>query len=455
MSASSVAIISFGAILLIGFALLIYRYYTNKNKGGERDIIFNFLEEDQTNYKRFATFKNADIKKQDIVNGGFKYTDDFTGTFIFTFEIELSEILKEKEFLKLIHNDNNGVKKDYEFNIDKNSPLQTVTIVPFDSSSDMRGFHYFDIYVDNTFYGTKSYRLLDDEVDFILTSDYDSVNMTPAQIITPESFSYQVEYSSIPRVKLMPYRRYAAEKSGYNREFAGATLLNDPNDAPLSINQLLKDVRIIRANNRGGVKIQSNSDEDLYLIILPEPYSTSVDSIYINYKVATFVRSTLEDATIFYLHNVTNEDNYFVDYFGTLETNESLSPTNNNLVKIGDQPTGEGCYFMLFRTSVRKTSRQGDLLFLDFLDNVTIPNTYSSQLSDTGIPMVRWRDINKHTCKSENLESENLETESMNNIKRARTCMVFHMEDVLFEPDPSFASASSAGQTFFDRFSVR
>lgn len=59
MSASSVAIISFGAILLIGFALLIYRYYKTKNEDGGPDIIFNFLEKDETNYRKFATFKKC------------------------------------------------------------------------------------------------------------------------------------------------------------------------------------------------------------------------------------------------------------------------------------------------------------------------------------------------------------------------------------------------------------
>lgn len=443
MSASSVAIISFGAILLIAFALLIYRYYKTKNEDDEPDIIFNFLEKDETNYRRFATFKKADIRKQNIVNGGFEYTDDFTGTFIFTFEIELSEILKEQEFLKLIHNDNNGIKKEYVFNIDKNSPTQTVTVIPFDSSSDMRGFHYFDIYVDNTFYGTKSYKLLDEEVDFVVNSQYDSVNMTPAQIITPESFSYQIEYSITPRVKLMPYRRFAAEKR--KSEESGVVL--DSNDTPWHINQLLKDVRIIKANERGGVRIQSNSDEHLYLTILPESYSTSVDSIHINYKVATFARSTAEDATIFYLHNVTNEDNYFHD-FTTLETNDRLSSANDNLVKIGDQPTGHGCYFMLLRTSM--THPMSDLMFLDFLADVTVPNAYSSEFlgmctnnlttgyvydcsdNSRGIPMVLWRDINKDTCKSPILVAGTPEDEieTMNNVKRARTCMVFHMEDV-------------------------
>lgn len=444
MSASSVAIISFGAILLIGFALLIYRYYKTKNEDGGPDIVFNFLEKDETNYRKFATFKNADIRKQNIVNGGFKYTDDFTGTFIFTFEIELSEILKEQEFLKLIHNDNNGIKKEYVFNIDKNSATQTVTVIPFDSSSDMRGFHYFDIYVDNTFYGTKSYKLLDDEVDFIVNSQYDSVNMTPAQIITPESFSYRIEYSTTPRVRFMPYTTFAAKKTGEDWK-----LKTHVNDAPWHINKLFTDVRIIRANSKGGVKIQSHSDEHIYLTILPETYNTSVGSVTINYKVADFVSSTPEDASIFYLHNVTNEDNYY-DHFKTLETNERLSPTNDNLVKIGDQPTGHGCYFMLLRTSTDTRDIQGDgsivnfndLTFLDFLNDVTVPDAYSTRFSEMctnlwggesnlcennrrGIPMVLWRDINKDTCKTSNDE-----TESLNNVKKARTCMVFHMEDV-------------------------
>ena len=440
MSASSVAIISFGAILLIGFALLIYRYYKTKNEDGGPDIIFNFLEKDETNYRKFATFKNADIRKQNIVNGGFKYTDDFTGTFIFTFEIELSEILKEQEFLKLIHNDNNGIKKEYVFNIDKNSATQTVTVIPFDSSSDMRGFHYFDIYVDNTFYGTKSYKLLDDEVDFIVNSQYDSVNMTPAQIIIPESFSYQIEYSTTPRVRFMPYTTFAAKKSGEYTKFKTPLV----NDAPQHINNLFTNVRIIKANSRGGVKIQSHSDENLYLTIIQKTYNTSVGSITINYKVADFVSSTLEEASIFYLHNVTNEDNY-VDHFKTqLEPDKRLSPTNDNLVKIGDQPTGHGCYFMLFRTSTDpsygSSSNHNDLTFLDFLNDVTVPDAYSTfsecfsigtqstylcEDDHRGIPMVLWRDINKDTCKTPDDE-----TESLNNVKKARTCMVLHMEDV-------------------------
>lgn len=381
MSASGVAIISFAAILLILFGLLFYKYYKNKNEAGDQNIIFNFnvdVEKDQTNDREFVIVKNANVRKQSIVDGGFKYTNDFSGTFIFALELELSEILRDKEILKVVHTDNEGTRNEYETDINKDLLTQNITIVPFNNTIDLRGFHYFDIYVDNKFYGTKSYKIMEDEADFIISSNYDAVDMNPTQLIVPETFSYKIEYSSIPVISIKP----ALNKSTY--------------DSPKEFKDLLNNVRFIQANNSGGVKIQSHADENLFLTILTEPYN----SLNINYKVAGFKQSTLENASVFYIHNVSNDNNY--------ADNTEIDYSDNNLIKIGDKSTGEECYFMFFKTDTRFVDQS-------FLSEDSWQGSFTNQ---RGVPMVLWKDINQETCGS------------IENVKWSRTNMLFRIEDL-------------------------
>jgi hypothetical protein len=323
MSSSSVAIIGFASLLLIVFGIFIYRYYKNKNEGGPNDpFIFNFtIQEDKTNEFEYAVVKEVKLIKKTMEYGGFQYDDQFKGRFIFNMLMDVSEKLNGKR-LKIVHTDNYDQQNIREALI--NGTEVEISIPVMDQRKDARGMHIFEIYVDDLYYGIKIFNITNTEIstETSYSQRYNSYKLEPETFIDGDSFSYELEYSRIPISSIKPVSSESALKNG-----------------------ILSNVRIISAGYDGAVKLESDVNDGMFLNI----FSTN------NGMIAQFTESTVEDASKFYFHNISEP---YEKYY--------ILPSNKNVVKIGDRDNGVGCYFLN-----------------------SIPRAESADM----IPMTRWIDI--------------------------------------------------------------
>jgi hypothetical protein len=351
MSSSSVAIIGFASLLLIVFGIFIYRYYKNKNEGGPNDpFIFNFtIQEDKTNEFEYAVVKELKLIRKPMTYGGFRYDDQFTGRFIFNMIMDVSEKLNGKR-LKIVHTDNYDKENTREALI--NGTEVEISIPVMEQSKDARGLHIFEIYVDDLYYGIKIFNITNTETNFSQFSN--SYKLEPETFIDGESFSYELEYSRIPISSIKPVSSRSTLQNG-----------------------ILSKVRIISAGYDGAVKLQSDVNDVMFLNI----FSTN------DGMIAQFTESTVEDASKFYFHNISEpydkyNDGTVVDYL-----QKYIFPTKN-VVKIGNRDNGVDCYFLN-----------------------SIPRAESADM----IPMTRWIDIRP---QPERLRPEQL------------TGLLFSLEDV-------------------------
>jgi hypothetical protein len=309
MSSSSVTIIGFASLLLLVFGIFIYRYYKNKNEGGQNDpFIFNFAaQEDKTTEFEYAVVKEMKLVRKTMEYGGFRYDGQFTGTFIFNMLLDVSEKLNGKR-LKIVHSDN----------YDKESTRETIitgtevdiSIPVMDQSKDARGVHIFEIYVDDLYYGIKIFNITNTETSY--TQLYESYKIEPETFIDGDSFSYELEYSRIPISSIKPVS-------------SQSTLQND----------ILSKVRIISAGYDGAVKLQSDENNDMFLNIFSRNDG----------MVAQFTESTIEEASKFYFHNISEPYNKYND--GTVvDYLQNYIFPENNIVKIGNRDNGVDCYFL-------------------------------------------------------------------------------------------------------------
>jgi hypothetical protein len=329
MSSSSVTIIGFASLLLLVFGIFIYRYYKNKNEGGPNDpFIFNFTaQEDKTTEFEYVVVKEMKLIRKTMEYGGFQYDDQFTGTFIFNMLMDVSEKLNGKR-LKIVHSDNYDKENTRETLI--NGTEVEISIPVMYQSKDARGVHIFEIYVDDLYYGIKIFNITNTETSY--TQLYESYKIEPETFIDGDSFSYELEYSRIPISSIKPVSSESTLQNG-----------------------ILSKVRIISAGYDGAVKLQSDVNDVMFLNI----FSTN------NGMIAQFTESTVEDASKFYFHNISEpydkyNDGTVVDYL-----QKYIFP-ENNVVKIGNRDNGVDCYFLN-----------------------SIPRAESADM----IPMTRWIDI--------------------------------------------------------------
>lgn len=278
--AASIAIIGFGSIILILFIVLLYMYYKDKDNASP---LFNFIFNRDAQQNKTTATEYAEITLFTIAKQNDKY--------IITIDITVPDTLLDKKItVKHTNFKNNDANEG-----SMTSTMNTLSITLKPNNQDLAGINIIDIYVNDEYFGTKVYEL---SKTLALLSNNTSSAVDPATIVDTSSFSYSLEYASVPSVKIEP--------------------IGNVNDIDYA------KCRIIQSNSSGGVKIQSR-DGSRYLDI-------SYDSE--GNMMAGFTGAvSYENAATFYFHNVTDVNNYNGDQ-------SSLSK-----VKIGNKDTGDGCYF--------------------------------------------------------------------------------------------------------------
>ena len=281
--AASIAIIGFGSIILILFVVLLYMYYKDKDNASP---LFNFIFNTDAQQNKSTATEYAEITLFSIAKQNDKY--------IITIDVTVPDTLLDKKItIKHTNFKNNDTNEG-----SITSTMNTISVTVKPTNQDLAGINIIDVYVNDEYFGTKVYEL---SKTLALLSNNTSSAVDPASIVDTSSFSYKLEYASVPHVKIDPVGIYMN-----NVDFAKC--------------------RLIQSNSSGGIKIQS-LDGTRYLDI-------SYDSG--GNMTAGFTGAvSYEDAATFYFHNVTDINNY------------NGAQSSLGKVKIGNKDTGDGCYFLV------------------------------------------------------------------------------------------------------------